>query len=116
MKEPQKILEELIGSKPEELTGEAKKLFDTIMKIADEKDELLKERQADKEKIKELEAINKMQEYRINKMDIPIAYVIENRNKTHKEYIEVIEKNPTKAFILKCKLEAYEELLKDEGE
>lgn len=55
MKEPQKILEELIGSKPEKLTGEAKRLFEAIMKIADERDELLKERQADKEKIKELE-------------------------------------------------------------
>lgn len=67
MKEPQKILEELIGSKPEKLTGEAKRLFEAIMKIADERDEfeykynraiedlvkLEKERQADKEKIKE---------------------------------------------------------------
>ena len=55
MEEPQKILEELIGSRPEELNGEAKRLFEAIMKIADERDELLKERQADKEKIKELE-------------------------------------------------------------
>ena len=54
MKEPQKILEELIGSKSEKLTGEAKRLFEAIMKITDERDELLKERQADKEKIKEL--------------------------------------------------------------
>lgn len=66
-KETKKILEELIGSKPEELTGEAKRLFEAIMKIADERDELEykynraiedlikleKERQADKEKIKE---------------------------------------------------------------
>jgi hypothetical protein len=115
-KEITEILNELKTVRPEKLTGEAKRLFEAIMKIADERDELLKERQADKEKIKELEAINKMQEYRINKMDIPIAYVIENRNKIHKEYIEVIEKNLTKAFILKCKLEAYEDLLKDGGE
>lgn len=60
IKEPQKILEELIGSKPEQLTGEAKRLFEAIMKIADERDELLKERQADKEKIKELEEIEKI--------------------------------------------------------
>ena len=86
------------------------------MKIADERDELLKERQADKEKIKELEAVNKMQEYRINEMDIPKAKVIENRDTTHKGYIETIDKNPTKAFILKCKIEAYTELLKDGGE
>lgn len=54
IKEVQKVLEELIGLKPEQLTGEAKRLFEAIMKIADERDELLKERQADKEKIKEL--------------------------------------------------------------
>lgn len=55
MKEPQKILEELIGSKPEKLTGEAKRLFEAIMKIADERDELLKERQL-KNKVIELMA------------------------------------------------------------
>ena len=54
-KETKKILEELIGVRPEQLTGEAKRLFEAIMKITDERDELLKERQADKEKIKELE-------------------------------------------------------------
>ena len=72
MGKEQKILEELIGSKPEKLTGEAKRLFEAIMKIADERDELEykynraiedlikleKERQADKEKIKELESDN----------------------------------------------------------
>ena len=54
MKEVQKVLDELKGVRPEKLTGEAKRLFEAIMKIADERDELLKERQADKEKIKEL--------------------------------------------------------------
>lgn len=39
--------------------------------------ELLKERQADKDRIKELEAINAMQEYRINEMDIPKSLVKE---------------------------------------
>ena len=77
IKEVQKVLEELIGLKPEQLTGEAKRLFEAIMKIADERDELLKEKQADKEKIKELESdkeiknkiIDRMAEY-INKLDI----------------------------------------------
>ena len=54
MKEVQKVLDELKEVRPEKLTGEAKRLFEAIMKIADERDELLKERQADKEKIKEL--------------------------------------------------------------
>lgn len=58
MKEVQKVLDELKEVRPEKLTGEAKRLFEAIMKIADERDELLKERQADKEKIKELEADN----------------------------------------------------------
>lgn len=134
MKEAQKILEELIGSKPEELTGEAKRLFEAIMKIADERDEfeykynraiedlvkLEKERQADKEKIKELEKENQSKQEQINSKLLKgwelIGKVVEAREQTHKEYIEVIEKNPTKAFILKCKLEAYEDLLKDGGE
>ena len=55
MKEAEKVLEELIGSKPERLTGEAKRLFEAIMKIADERDELLKERQL-KNKVIELMA------------------------------------------------------------
>lgn len=55
MKEVQKVLEELKGVRPEKLTGEAKRLFEAIMKIADERDELLKERQL-KNKVIELMA------------------------------------------------------------
>lgn len=58
MEDVQKVLDELKEVRPEKLTGEAKRLFEAIMKIADERDELLKERQADKEKIKELESDN----------------------------------------------------------
>lgn len=39
-KEAQKVLDELDGVRPEVLTGEAKRLFEAIMKIADERDEL----------------------------------------------------------------------------
>lgn len=67
-KEVQKVLEELIGLKPEQLTGEAKRLFEAIMKIADERDELLKERQADKEKIKELESDKEIKDKMIDDM------------------------------------------------
>ena len=62
-KEAQKVLDELNGVRPEVLTGEAKRLFEAIMKIADERDELriqIKE----KEKI-----INNMTKY-ILEMDI----------------------------------------------
>ena len=53
-KEITEILNELKNVRQEQLIGEIKRLFEAIMKIADERDELLKERQADKEKIKEL--------------------------------------------------------------
>lgn len=36
----QKVLDELQGVRPEMLNGEAKKLFEAIMKIADERDNL----------------------------------------------------------------------------
>lgn len=44
-------LKEMLGKRPDELEGETLKLFETIMKIADERDEL-------KEKNKELEKEN----------------------------------------------------------
>lgn len=55
MEEVQKVLDELKEVRPEKLTGEAKRLFEAIMKIADERDELLKERQL-KNKVIELMA------------------------------------------------------------
>lgn len=41
-KEAQKILDDLQGVRPEMLTGEAKRLFDAIMTIADERDKYKK--------------------------------------------------------------------------
>lgn len=38
----QKVLDELQWVRPEKLNGEAKRLFEAIMKIADERDELKK--------------------------------------------------------------------------
>lgn len=40
--ETQKVLNELQSVRPEMLNGEAKRLFEAIMKIADKKDELYK--------------------------------------------------------------------------
>lgn len=40
--EAQKVLDELQGVRPERLNGEAKRLFEAIMKIADERDVLRK--------------------------------------------------------------------------
>ncbi len=42
-KEAQKILDELQESRPEQLKGEAKRLFEAIMKIADERDKIEQE-------------------------------------------------------------------------
>ena len=39
----QKVLDELQWVRPEKLNGEAKRLFEAIMKIADERDELKEE-------------------------------------------------------------------------
>lgn len=39
----QKVLNELQGVRPEQLNGEARRLFEAIMKIADERDELKEE-------------------------------------------------------------------------
>ena len=62
-KEAQKVLDKLDGVRPEELTGEARKLFEAIMKIADERDEL-RIQMKEKEKI-----IDSMSKY-IARMDI----------------------------------------------
>lgn len=59
-KQAQQVLDELQGVRPEMLTGEAKRLFEAIMKIADTRDELYKEVQR-QDKIIDLmlEEINK---------------------------------------------------------
>lgn len=41
--EAQKVLDELQGVRPEVLNGEAKRLFEAIMKIADERDKIKQE-------------------------------------------------------------------------
>ena len=97
MKEVLKVLDELKEVRPEKLTGEAKRLFEAIMKIADERDELLKERQADKEKIKELESDKEIKDKMIE-MYIEHIYRscdFDNRIKTKeqiKQYFENLAK------------------------
>ena len=61
----QEILDELQRAEPEELKDEAKRLFEAIMKIADERDEL-KEESEQKDKI-----INSMTEYISEHADCP---------------------------------------------
>lgn len=55
--EAQQVLDEMQGVRPEKLNGEAKRLFEAIMKIADERDELKKEL---KKKDKQIEKYQNM--------------------------------------------------------
>lgn len=57
----QKVLEELQGVRPEMLNGEAKRLFEAIMKIADERDEYKNEVIEKDNRIKQLENMNEFQ-------------------------------------------------------
>ena len=91
MKEVQKVLEELKGVRPEKLTGEAKRLFEAIMKIADERDELLKEKQANKEKIKELESDKEIKDKTIKLMSEHLTTPIHSK-KDVVEYFENLAK------------------------
>lgn len=59
--EAQKVLDELQGVRPEVLNGEAKRLFEAIMKIADERDELKNKVREKDNRIKQLENMNKFQ-------------------------------------------------------
>lgn len=52
-------LKEMLGKRPDELEGETLKLFEAIMKIADERDEL-------KARNKELEEENRIQRGQLN--------------------------------------------------
>lgn len=54
MNEAQKVLDELQGVRPEKLTGEAKRLFDAIMLIADGRDKAYKELEEKDKIIEEL--------------------------------------------------------------
>ena len=97
MEEIKEILNELKNVRQEQLIGEIKILFEAIMKIADERDELLKERQADKEKIKELESDKEIKDKMIE-MYIEHIYRscdFDNRIKTKeqiKQYFENLAK------------------------
>ena len=59
--EAQKVLDEFQGVRPEVLNGEAKRLFEAIMKIADERDELKNKVREKDNRIKQLENMNKFQ-------------------------------------------------------
>lgn len=115
-KDLQKAIENLI-QRNKELEYKYEKALDDLVKSE-------KERQEDKEKIKELETINKMQEYRINEMDIPkflveekIEYkenlIFEIENITLFKKLNEVERR--KIIELKIEIELLKELLKCGG-
>ena len=57
----QKVLDDLNEIKPEQLEGNAKRLFEAIMKIADERDEL-------KEEIEKLKDIREIAESKVGEL------------------------------------------------
>lgn len=83
---------------------------------------ILAEREADKKRIQELEEKNtiyalngnnvKLELY-IKENYIPIQKVKDKIEELKKEYEIALEENSTKAFILKCKISAFEELLEE---
>ena len=111
-KEIQDILDELNDVRPEILNDKAKRLFEAIMKIANERDEL-------RRKNEELEADN----YEANNIikdlldDIPVSKVEDKIS----EYTNRIAKlHPASDIaeieMLEDKIEALEELLESEGQ
>lgn len=108
MEEINEVLNELKEVKPEKLTGEAKRLFEAIMKIADERDELEykynkaiedlvkleKERQADKGNIEQLQFAVKCLEGDIKNRyheDVVLDILEEEFNIDRDEAIEILE-------------------------
>jgi hypothetical protein len=111
MKEVQKVLDELKEVRPEKLTGEAKRLFEAIMKIADERDELLKERQADKEKIKELESDKEIKDKMIELIKNRIFLTVHEC-----EEIKEIENRSVSKSWEDSVIEYFENLAKESGD
>lgn len=80
---------------------------------------ILSEREADKKRIEELE--DRCKEHQVllvsanNDLEnsIPVQKVKDKIEELKKEYEIALEENSTKAFILKCKISAFEELLEE---
>lgn len=83
--EAQKVLDELQGVRPEVLNGEAKRIFEAIMSIADERDEL-------RQKVKEInKGINSLMQSR--KKWKYRYYKMKNKNKDLQKLVEQIYDN-----------------------
>ena len=83
---------------------------------------ILAEREQDEKRIKELEEENRIfkdsnvlvnRYFKLKDNSIPVQKVKDKKEELKKEYEIELEENSTKAFILKCKISALEELLEE---
>lgn len=94
--EAQKILDELQELRPEQLEGEAKRLFEAIMKITDERDELKEE----------VEKKNKqIERYQNMLVTNDLLHVKESQEKD--EIIDLMLDEITNSIVNTCPLEDY---------
>ena len=92
----QNVLDELQGVRPEKLNGEAKRLFEAIMKIADERDKLKEE----------VEKKNKqIERYQNMLVTNDLLHVKESQEKD--EIIDLMLDEITNSIINTCPLEDY---------
>ena len=90
-----------------------------VLELLERHKEHLAEREQDKKKIKELEKKNKHLKYLYDDCCKCLLDTIERQKvkdkieELKKEYEIALEENSTKAFILKCKISALEELLEE---
>ena len=93
----QQVLDELDGVRPEMLTGEAKRLFEAIMKIADERDGLKKEL---KKKDKQIEKYQNML------VTNDMLHIKESQEKD--KIIDLMAEEISKSIINTCPFEDYD--------
>lgn len=92
----QKVLDELQGVRPEKLNGEDKRLFEAIMKIADERDNLKEEVE---KKSKQIER------YQNKLVTNDLLHVIESQKKD--EIIDLMLDEITNSIVNTCPLADY---------
>lgn len=104
--EAQKVLDELQGVRPEVLNGEAKRIFEAIMSIADEKDKLKKHNDDLLRKLRNrVKEVKKLEKYSLYKEEFSkLNKQLQNKDKiidlmaervllTEEEWKEIKEKN-----------------------
>lgn len=108
-------LKDMLGKKPEELEGETLKLFEAIMKIADERDELrVRNKELEEEnRIFALEGSNIALKIHIDKNYIPKSKIKEKIEEIKQEDLEIHNTDSQDVIIAKYEQRAILNLLQD---